>query len=194
MTQNENKQRNRELSWIVAAVLGVGLVSFLAGYFMGMRHGVRSFVIAQQEELAAAVIDDTETHVFTDALPAGEVSVPAQTPSVPIPPVSTPLARRYWALVTTVDHYTLATELMQNAAHAGVVIHIKKASQQLPKGKKKTVYRLVTPRYADQHELELTLEKLKKVPVLARYMRVDAPSITDDKNNESKDNESKSNE
>ena len=40
-----------ELTTIVAAVLFIGLMSFVGGYFIGVRYGARSFLHAHQQEL-----------------------------------------------------------------------------------------------------------------------------------------------
>ena len=173
MAASNDIDKNRELSWLVAAVLFIGFLAFIGGYFLGVRHGARSFMDAHQEELIESALDGTTTMVLSEQeqprAQSGEVGMPSTSTQIP---VVEPLTQRFWAIVTIVDSYAQAINLMEQATKVGIVVRIKKTSNMLPRGKKKFLYQLVTPRYASQEQLERALETLKTAPLLAKYMSV----------------------
>ncbi len=170
MAASNDIDKNRELSWLVAAVLFIGFLAFIGGYFLGVRHGVRSFMDAHQEELVESALDGATTTVLSEQEQPRAQSGQMVGQSAQVPVVEQP-AQRYWAIVTVVDSYVQAINLMEQAAKVDIVIRIKKTSL-LSHDKKKVVYQLVTPRYAQQEQLERALEILKTVPQLAKYMSV----------------------
>lgn len=162
MLDDINNKR-RELSWLVAALLLSCLLSFLIGYFVGHRAAACSFVDLSQEEIAAPVLDEmTIQPVITAQAPT--VLIASETQALPVVQDSS----HYYALITTVDAYALATNLAAQAAKVGVQLRIKKAVRALPRGRHKRTHQLVTPPYESREVLERDLATLKTVPAFAK--------------------------
>jgi hypothetical protein len=168
MLDDINNKR-RELSWLVAALLLSCLLSFLIGYFVGHRAAACSFVDLSQEEIAAPVLDEmTIQPVITAQAPT--VLTPLETQAVSVTQ-AVPVAQEsshYYALITTVDSYALATNLAAQAAKVGVQLRIKKAVRALSRGRHKRTHQLVTPPYQSREVLERDLATLKTVPAFAK--------------------------
>lgn len=182
-----------ELTTIVAAVLFIGLISFIGGYFIGVRYGARSFLQAHQQELLVLAQSETEQDAAEDKsivheerdlnssqqepvaaqtdlqVPATQNSAIAEKLVLPVP-VADEQKTRFWAVAATVDSYAHATQLMENAASVNIVVRIKKVTRLSSKKKKRMMYQLVTPRYESQQELTSALEMLKTVPVWSKYI------------------------
>jgi len=165
--QSNDAHKNRALSWLIAALLSISLVSFIGGYFLGIRQGARAFICAQQEELAESMGNDN------DAVSAPAVELNPLPDPVPLPSaeqtVSVP-ATSYWAVAATVDSYVFATHLMEQAAALKIVVRIKKTVNLLPHGRKKVVYQLVTPRYTTKEQLETALARLKRLSSWSKFL------------------------
>lgn len=191
---NKNSGTNKnELTTIVAAVLFIGLISFIGGYFIGVRYGARSFLQAHQQELLVLAQSETEqdaaedksiVHEERDLNSSQQELVAAQTDLqvltiqnsaiaeklVSPVPTADEQKTRFWAVAATVDSYAHATQLMENAASVNIVVRIKKVTRLSSKKKKRMMYQLVTPRYESQQELTSALEMLKTVPVWSKYI------------------------
>jgi len=174
MAGSSDTQKNRELTWLIAAVLFLTLLAFVGGYFIGVRHGARAFMCAQQEELVENVIDDAvapESGVaLASVMPSSTLTSESGVLSIPLQQPSIAAVTSYWAVGAMVDSYVMATHLMEQAATVGVVVRIKKVTNLLPHSRKKIVYQLVTPRYTTQEQLESALARLKKLPSWSKYI------------------------
>lgn len=174
MAGSSDTQKNRELTWVIAAVLFLTLLAFIGGYFIGVRHGARAFMCAQQEELVENAVGDAiapePEPVLAPGAPSGTFT--RESDSLPISPQQPAIAAAtsYWAVGAMVDSYVMATHLMEQAATVGVVVRIKKVVNLLSHGRKKIVYQLVTPRYTTQEQLENALTRLKKLPSWSKYI------------------------
>lgn len=153
MLDDINNKR-RELSWLVAALLLSCMLSFLVGYFVGHRAAACSFVDLSQEEITAPVLD--EMTVQSVVVPEAPATLTASTQG------------SYYALITTVDSYALATNLAAQAARVGVQLRIKKAVRALPRGRHKRTHQLVTAPYQSREVLERDLTTLKSVPAFTK--------------------------
>jgi len=171
---------SRELSVIIAAVLFTGLLAFVGGYFLGVRHGVYSFVDAHKSELLV-LNTDSESAIVSEkneesdgALEPVKVQSNEQKVEIEKPAgiEESTQNRRYWAIAATVESYVRATQLMEQAASVNIVVRIKKTSRLLAKGKKRILYQLVTPRYDSRQELTRALETLKTIPLWSRYLHI----------------------
>lgn len=167
MALSSDTQKNRELTWLIAAVLFLVLVAFVGGYFIGIRHGARAFMRAQQEELVENVVNEMAP---TPEVGQGEKTSGPEIGATSAGQPESMSATSYWAVGAVVDSYVMAAHLMEQAATVGVVVRIKKAVNLLPHGRKKVVYQLVTPRYTTKEQLEGALARLKKLSSWSKYI------------------------
>jgi len=140
----------REASWLVAAFLLLSLLSFLAGYFMGQRKAVQSFVRQTSEE---ALLDQASPEQV-----AAEQDEQTQSEQ------SKAKAVKYYAPIAVNDSYGRVIRLVDVAHKHGIELRIKKSSRKLKNGKRKITYQIVTGPYVDKEALKSDLETLKAMP------------------------------
>lgn len=168
--------KRREASWLIAALLIICLLSFLAGYFMGQRKAAATLIHQANEE---AFIDQVEADAYVNSQPEfkeekKEEKVESDEPSTVKKDVSKKspdeLAQKvspkikYFAPLATYDRYLFADGLAEQAGKLGVELRIKKSYRKLKNGKRKKTHQILTKLYDFQEALKQDLALLKQLP------------------------------
>jgi len=155
----------REASWLIVAALFLILLSFLAGYFIGQRKVVRSFVQQTSEQ---ALLEQFQPEPMqpeqTQESKGQDEQQLEQAAKTEVTSIKTESIDKYVAPVAVNDKYDRAVRLVDLAHKQGIELRIKKSSRKLKSGKRKITYQIVTAPYDNQEALKHDLEVLKSLP------------------------------
>jgi len=175
---------NRQLSSIVAFIMLIPFVSFLAGYFFGGQHSAEEFTSKIEQESFTDQIyaslcvtqpeKEADNYVVADAAgqqveqPKESVEVVEVSPVEPTDPQES-----YYAQLIGFGTSQAANRFVQRMEKKGISTQIKVRKSKTANGRVVSWYQVVTEPYSDKNQLTQLVEKIKKEEKLN-----DAPIVT----------------
>lgn len=194
VTTEQNKHRNKQLSWMLSGAIVVCFFVFMTGYFIGEQHSLYLFTQKiEQESLSdqiysslCVLYDADEDHDMqvamlpqaTDEMVVQEsikayaddqmlsTQLDAQV-TVPSDPCAS-----YYAQVIGFGTYKAAERFVSRLAQRDIKTSIKKRQSRTASGKIRFWYQVVTDVYTDKAELDIlvhtleTTEKIKDIRII----------------------------
>jgi len=180
----------RELSWVVAALISTALFVFLAGYFWGQRRAVSTLLEKIEKESFADKVtyslytmngkyqpddqdEEDDDQDSDDETPSETVTQTQQAPVDVVNPIGdiTDVSQTidahepivtYMAPLVGFGSLSSANQFMQKVKKSGIDVSVKKRVSKTPKGKTVAWYQVVTGEYADKNEIEHVVMRLSE--------------------------------
>lgn len=173
---------NRQLSSIVAFIMLIPFVSFLAGYFFGSQHSAEEFTgkIEQEsftDQIYASLCvtqpeKDEESYAVADASSEQAEQEEAAVEVVEDPPAVEP-QESYYAQLIGFGTAQAANRFVQRMERKGVSTQVKVRKSKTANGRVVSWYQVVTEPHTDKKQLTELVERIKKEEKLS-----DAPIVT----------------
>ena len=186
MMQKDNNETlvlsSRQSSLLVAALLFFLFFTFLCGYFLGTKHATEEFiaqinqetfadqVLASVHSFSKKEVGDIENSITKVDVENEEVAIEAHCAEHEVlePNDSTQEIDSYYAAELIGFGTQKAAQLFIDrvAESSGITLELRTRSTVNRRGKTATWYQVVTPRYAQKHELELAICTITKTEKL----------------------------